>query len=256
MTASSEVSFAPWLSVVVPLKNEAENVVFVAEGIAAACADLAPFEIVFVDDGSVDDTAHRVLALRQELPMLRLVQHRSSAGQSAAIASGVQYARGRVICTLDGDGQNPPMEIRKLIARLEGTDFPAGVGLIAGQRVGRQDSASKRVASRWANAIRERLLRDGTRDTGCGLKLIPRDVFVALPYFDHMHRYLPALVARDGWRTVHVDVAHAARHAGTSNYANLGRAIAGVYDLLGVMWLIRRRRKARPVELAPPGGDA
>ena len=255
MASSLDGSVAPWLSVVVPLKNEAENVVFVAEGIAAACTDLAPFEIVFVDDGSTDDTAHRVIALRQELPMLRLVQHRASAGQSAAIASGVQFARGRVICTLDGDGQNPPMEIRKLIARLEGTAFPEGVGLVAGQRVGRQDSASKRIASRWANAIRERLLKDGTRDTGCGLKLLPREVFLALPYFDHMHRYLPALVARDGWRTIHVDVAHAPRHAGKSNYANLGRAIAGVWDLLGVMWLIRRRKKARPVELAPLGGD-
>ncbi|MFT3975255.1 MAG: glycosyltransferase family 2 protein [Amaricoccus sp.] len=256
MASSLDGSVAPWLSVVVPLRNEAENVVFVAEGIAAACVDLAPFEIVFVDDGSIDDTAHRVLALRQELPMLRLVQHRSSAGQSAAIASGVGFARGRVICTLDGDGQNPPMEIRKLVARLEGTSFPAGVGLIAGQRVGRQDSASKRVASRWANAIRQWLLHDGTRDTGCGLKLMPRAVFLALPYFDHMHRYLPALVARDGWRTIHVDVAHAARHAGRSNYANLGRAVAGVWDLLGVMWLIRRQRKARPMELAPLDGEA
>lgn len=255
MSPKKDDAAAPWLSVVVPLKNESENVVFVAEGIAAACADLAPFEIVFVDDGSIDDTANRVLALRQELPMLRLVQHRTSGGQSAAIASGVSFARGRVICTLDGDGQNPPMEIRKLVARLEGTDFPPGVGLVAGQRIGRRDSASKRIASRWANAIRERLLHDGTRDTGCGLKLVPRDVFLALPYFDHMHRYLPALVARDGWRTIHVDVAHAPRHAGKSNYANLGRAIAGVWDLLGVMWLIRRRRKVRPVEIAPLGGE-
>lgn len=251
MSPKLDDTAVPWLSVVVPLKNEAENVAFVAEGIAAACADFSPFEIVFVDDGSTDDTANRVLALRQELPMLRLVQHQQSAGQSAAISSGVRLARGRVICTLDGDGQNPPMEIRKLVARLEGKAFPDGVGLVAGQRVGRQDTASKRVASRWANAIRQTLLKDSTRDTGCGLKLIPRDVFVALPYFDHMHRYLPALVARDGWRTLHVDVAHAARHAGRSNYANLSRAIAGVYDLLGVMWLIRRRKKARGVELAP-----
>lgn len=256
MSPKLDGSAAPWLSVVVPLKNEAENVDLVAEGIAAACADVAPFEIVLVDDGSTDDTAERVLALQHRLPMLRLVRHRQSAGQSAAISSGVRLARGHAICTLDGDGQNPPMEIRKLIARLEGRQFPDGVGLVAGQRVGRQDTVSKRVASRWANAIRQWLLRDNTRDTGCGLKLIPRDVFLALPYFDHMHRYLPALVARDGWQTLHVDVAHAARHAGKSNYANLGRAIVGVYDLLGVMWLIRRRKKAHGEEVAPVNEDS
>lgn len=252
MASSLDGSVAPWLSVVVPLKNEAENIVFVAEGIAAACTDLAPFEIVFVDDGSTDDTAHRVLALRQELPMLRLVQHRASAGQSAAISSGVAFARGRVICTLDGDGQNPPAEIRKLVARLDGTAFPAGVGLVAGQRVGRQDSASKRIASAWANAIRERLLKDGTRDSGCGLKLLPRDVFLALPYFDHMHRYLPALFTRDGWEVRHVDVSHRPRGAGRSNYNNFQRGLVGAVDLFGVMWLIRRRKKARPTEVGAP----
>ena len=183
--------------------------------------------------------------------MLRLVQHPTSAGQSAAIHSGVGFARGNVICTLDGDGQNPPAEIRKLVSRLQGTAFPPGVALVAGQRVGRQDTASKRLASRAANGIRARLLKDGTRDTGCGLKLIRRDVFLSLPYFDHMHRYLPALVARDGWKTLHVDVAHAPRHAGRSNYANLGRALVGVYDLIGVMWLIKRRKKARGTEGSP-----
>ncbi len=249
MTSSSDDPAAPWLSVVVPLKNEAENVDFVGRGIADACAGFGPFEIIFVDDGSTDDTAARVLALGRELGMVRLLQHPQSAGQSAAIATGVDLARGRAICTLDGDGQNPPAEIAKLVARLDGTEFPAGVGMVAGQRVGRQDTLSKRLASRWANRLREALLHDGTRDTGCGLKLLRRDVFLALPYFDHMHRYLPALVARDGWQTLLVDVAHAPRHAGRSNYANLGRAIVGIPDLLGVMWLIRRRRKARGVEV-------
>ncbi|MFO1143983.1 MAG: glycosyltransferase [Amaricoccus sp.] len=239
----------PWLSIVVPMKNEAENVAFVTEAIAAACADLGTYEVIYVDDGSTDATAAVVLGLRESHPMLRLVQHAASAGQSAAIDSGVKAARGGVICTLDGDGQNPPAEIRKLAARLEGTAFPEGVALIAGQRIGRQDTASKRWASRMANGIRERLLKDGTRDTGCGLKMIRRDVFLGLPYFDHMHRYLPALVARDGWKTLHVDVAHAERHAGRSNYANLGRALVGVQDLFGVMWLIRRRKKARGVEV-------
>jgi dolichol-phosphate mannosyltransferase len=239
----------PWLSIVVPLKNEAENVDFVTEAIVAACAPLAPYEIVYVDDGSDDDTAARVLALAERFPAVRLVQHRASAGQSAAVHSGVTLARGTAVCTLDGDGQNPPSEIPKLVARLDGRSFPEGVALVAGQRVGRRDTASKRWASRAANALRQRLLHDETRDSGCGLKLFRRDVFLTLPYFDHMHRYLPALVARDGWRTLHQDVAHAPRHAGRSNYSNLARAIVGAYDLVGVTWLIRRRKKARPVEV-------
>ena len=239
----------PWLSIVVPLKNEADNIAFVTEAIVAACADLMPYEVVYVDDGSTDATAAVVLGLREHYPMLRLVQHAASGGQSAALHSGVRVARGNVICTLDGDGQNPPAEIRKLVARLEGAQFPEGVALIAGQRVGRQDTASKRWASKAANGLRAKLLNDGTRDTGCGLKMIRRDVFLGLPYFDHMHRYLPALVGRDGWKTLHVDVAHAERHAGRSNYANLSRALVGVYDLIGVMWLIKRRKKARGVEV-------
>jgi dolichol-phosphate mannosyltransferase len=252
-TAPGEI---PWLSIVVPLKNEADNIAFVTEAIAAACADLMPYEIVFVDDGSTDATAAVVLGLREHYPMIRLVQHRTSAGQSAAIHSGVRLARGNVVCTLDGDGQNPPAEIRKLVARLEGARFPEGVALIAGERVGRQDTVSKRWASKAANGIREKLLHDGTRDTGCGLKMFRRDVFLGLPYFDHMHRYLPALVGRDGWRTLHVDVAHAERHAGRSNYANLGRALVGIYDLFGVMWLIRRRKKAEGVEVVTPATEA
>ena len=231
-----------------PLKNEAENLDFVTEAIVAACAALAPYEVIYVDDGSTDETAARVLALHAALPEVRLVQHERSAGQSAAIHSGVLVARGGVICTLDGDGQNPPSEIPKLAAELQGRAFPEGVALIAGQRVGRQDTASKRLASRAANGLRAQLLKDETRDTGCGLKMIRRDVYLGLPYFDHMHRYLPALVARDGWKTMHVDVAHAPRHAGRSNYANFSRAMVGAYDLVGVMWLIRRRKKARGVE--------
>lgn len=241
----------PWLSIVIPMKNEAENAAFVADAVAAACAPFAPFELICVDDGSTDATADRILALISRHPFLRLVQHPVSAGQSAAVHTGVTFARGNVICTLDGDGQNPPSEIPKLLALLDGRTFPDGVGLVAGQRVGRQDTASKRIASRGANALRVWLLRDGTRDTGCGLKLFRRDAFLALPYFDHMHRYLPALFARDGWQVRHVDVGHAARHAGHSNYANLGRALVGVPDLLGIMWLVRRRKKASGAERRP-----
>ena len=252
---ASDASETPWLSVVVPLKNEAENVTFVTDGIVGACADLAPYEIVYVDDGSTDDTAARIVALQETHRQVRLIRHPASAGQSAAIHTGVSFARGRAICTLDGDGQNPPAEIRKLVGRLEGADFPEGVALVAGQRVGRRDTVSKRWASRAANGIRQKILQDGTRDTGCGLKLIRRDVFLGLPYFDHMHRYLPALVARDGWRTLHVDVAHAPRHAGRSNYANLSRALVGIYDLVGVAWLIKRRKKARGAEVLTAPGE-
>jgi dolichol-phosphate mannosyltransferase len=247
--ASPQTDPTPWLSIVVPLKNEAENIDFVTEAIVAACAPLAPYEVVYVDDGSTDDTAARIQALVGRHPQIRLVQHAVNAGQSAAIHSGVTLARGRAICTLDGDGQNPPSEIPKLVACLAGGRFPERVALVAGQRVGRQDTASKRLASRAANGIRMALLKDGTRDTGCGLKRFRRDVFLRLPYFDHMHRYLPALVAREGWQTLYQDVAHAPRHAGRSNYSNLARAIVGAYDLVGVTWLIKRRKRARPVEL-------
>ena len=245
---SSEPRSAPWLSIVIPMRNERENLSHVADGIAEACAAYEPFETILVDDGSTDGTGDAVLDLRTRHPFLRLVRHASSAGQSAAIHSGVLAARGDVIVTLDGDGQNPPSEIPKVLAPLDGRSLPDGVGLVAGQRVGRKDTLSKRWASKAANAIRVAILRDGTRDTGCGLKAFRRDAFLALPYFDHMHRYLPALFARDGWKVAHVDVAHAERFAGASNYANLGRALVGVSDLIGVAWLIRRRKKATAVE--------
>lgn len=238
----------PWLSVVLPMRNEGANVVFVTGAILQACAPHAPFEIVCVDDGSHDDTVIRVRIAAAEHPVIRLVRHDRTAGQSGAIHSGVKAARGSVICTLDGDGQNPPAEIPKLLAHLDGRTFRPGVGLVAGQRVGRRDTLSKRLASRAANAIRATALGDRTRDTGCGLKLFPRAAFLALPYFDHMHRYLPALFARDGWDVLHQDVAHAPRHAGRSNYSNLGRALAGFWDLMGVFWLIRRGKKAQGSE--------
>lgn len=254
MTREPEPSVElPWLSIVVPMKNESQNVVFLTEAIALSCAPYAPFEAIYVDDASGDGTSEAILALRGRFPFLRQLRHPAGGGQSAAIDSGVRAARGAVICTLDGDGQNPPAEIPKLLAKLRGRAFPPGVGLIAGQRVGRRDTVSKRWASRVANVIRGSLLRDGTRDTGCGLKLFDRDAFLALPYFDHMHRYLSALFAREGWGIILVDVGHAPRHAGQSNYANLGRALAGASDLLGVLWLMRRRKKTRPVEIPPPG---
>jgi glycosyltransferase involved in cell wall biosynthesis len=227
------------LSIVIPMKNEAGNVAALLHEITAACADQAA-EIIVVDDGSTDDTGAAARALGA-----RVLRHPVSGGQSAAVHTGVLAARGRVVCTLDGDGQNPPSELPKLYRPLL-ADATGRLGLVAGQRVGRQDSWSKRWGSRFANALRAWALKDGTRDTGCGLKGFRRDAFLALPYFDHMHRYLPALMKRDGWEVALVDVSHRERQSGRSNYSNLQRAVVGIFDLLGVAWLIRRRKKARP----------
>jgi dolichol-phosphate mannosyltransferase len=238
---------APRIAVVAPMKNEAANVGRLADDIAEACAKLAPFEVIFVDDGSDDGTSEAIAEARERHPWLRGLRHARSCGQSAAVLTGVRAARAPIVCTLDGDGQNPPAEIPRLVAPLL-ADETGRLGLVAGQRVERQDTLSKRLASRAANGLRRRLLHDDTRDTGCGLKAFPREVFLALPFFDHVHRYLPALVKREGLQVALVDVGHRAREAGRSNYTNLGRAWVGALDLLGVWWLIRRRKVA---ELAP-----
>lgn len=232
------------VSVVIPVRNEAENIGALVDAIAAAMAPHGPCEIVVVDDGSTDGSADVVRARAAHMANLRLLRHDRSGGQSAAVHSGVTAARAPVILTLDGDGQNPPEELPRLYtARLQ-----AGQGLVAGQRARRQDSLSKRLASRAANAIRGWALADGTRDTGCGLKCFGRDEFLALPYFDHMHRYLPALFRRQGLPVTLLDVGHRPRAAGRSNYNNLQRGLVGAVDLLGVMWLIQRRKKAVPNE--------
>ncbi len=235
------------LTIVIPMKNEGGTAPSLLREIAAACVPEAP-EIIVVDDGSTDDTAARVLEMRAEIPHLRLLKHPKSGGQSAAVHSGVLAARGEVVCTLDGDGQNPPSELPKLYRPLL-ADRTGRLGLVAGQRVARRDTLSKRLASRFANGIRSFMLKDGTRDTGCGLKGFRREGFLALPYFDHMHRYLPALFKRDGWEVLLVDVSHRERRAGRSNYSNLQRALVGISDLIGVAWLIRRRKKARAEEV-------
>ena len=231
---------APRFAVVAPMLNEEENVERMAREIAEACTPIGPFEAIFVNDGSTDGTADRIARLRAEFPWLREVRHASPCGQSAAVRSGVIAARAPIVCTIDGDGQNPPSEIPKLVAPL--LEDAEGVGLVAGQRVGRQDTASKKIASRLANRLRAAILKDDTRDTGCGLKAFPRDVFLALPFFDHIHRYLPALVKREGLKIILVDVSHRAREGGASKYTNVGRALVGITDLLGVWWLLRRRR--------------
>ena len=233
----------PRFSVVAPMLNEAATVEPLAREIAAACTPGGPFEAIFVNDGSTDGTAERIARLRAEFPWLREVRHARPCGQSAALRSGVIAARARIVCTIDGDGQNPPAEIPKLVAPL--LEGEPGLGLVAGQRTGRQDSAPKRLASRFANRLRAAILRDDTSDTGCGLKAFPREVFLALPFFDHMHRYLPALVRREGYAVELVDVGHRARARGASKYTNTGRALVGVRDLLGVWWLMHRRRLPR-----------
>ena len=233
------------VSIVIPMRNEAENIGPLIAEIAEACAGLPDYEIVVVDDGSTDATADRARALARQHP-LRLVRHDRSGGQSAAVHSGVLAARAPVVCTLDGDGQNPPDELPKLFEPIL-ADGSGRLGLVAGPRLGRRDTLSKRMASGWANGVRSRLLKDGTRDTGCGLKGFRREAFLALPYFDHMHRYLPALFKRDGWQVMLVDVAHRERMAGRSNYSNLQRGMVGLYDLIGVSRMTRRRKKASTV---------
>jgi glycosyltransferase involved in cell wall biosynthesis len=230
---------APRISVVVPVKNEALNILPLVEEIERACAASGPFEVIYVDDGSTDATVEQVTSARATRPWLRLVQHKESCGQSAAVRTGVLAASGSIIVTLDGDGQNDPAFIPQLVAAL---DDPS-VALAAGQRVGRKDGAYKKWQSRIANGVRGRILKDGTRDTGCGLKAFRRDVYLRLPYFDALHRFMPALVKREGYSIAHVDVVDRPRHAGQSNYGLFDRLWVGILDLAGVWWLIRRRRR-------------
>ena len=238
---------APALSVVVPVFNEEDNVAPLVGEIVAALRGKVDFEIVYVDDDSKDGTLSRLQALKAEVPELRVIRHRRQSGQSTAIRNGVKAARGAWIATLDGDGQNDPADIPKLLA--ERATAPADIKLFAGWRVDRKDTGSKRIASKLANAIRSRMLRDATPDTGCGIKLFEREAFLDLPYFDHMHRYLPALMQRAGWKTVSVPVNHRPRGAGVSKYNNLNRALVGIRDLRGVAWLITRSRLTRTEEV-------
>lgn len=237
----------PEISVVVPVHNERDNVAPLIAEILAALRGRWAFEIVYVDDLSRDDTVAVLNALKAATPELRVLRHLSQSGQSTAIRNGVKAARGSWIATLDGDGQNDPADIPKLIE--ERDQSSAELKLLTGWRVNRRDTASKRYASRFANALRSRILRDETPDTGCGIKLFEREAFLDLPYFDHMHRYLPALMQRAGWKVKSVPVNHRERGAGISKYNNFNRAVVGISDLRGVGWLIRRSKRTAVEEL-------
>jgi len=204
--------------------------------------------VVVVDDGSTDGTGDRLLGARSKNPELRVLRHQKNSGQSRGVRTGVIAARAPLVATLDGDGQNDPADIPALIDTFRAQAGSGTLGLVAGQRRRRQDTLSKRLASRFANRVRRWALNDATQDTGCGLKLIPRTVFLKLPYFDHMHRFLPALVLREGLQVAFVSVNHRPRLHGQSNYNNLQRALVSISDLLGVMWLKRRCRLPRAVE--------
>jgi dolichol-phosphate mannosyltransferase len=228
------------VSIVVPVRNEAENVAPLIAEIGAALDGRWPYEIIYVNDGSTDATGERLTAVMKQRGNLRQIRHAISSGQSAAVRSGVRAARGAIVATLDGDGQNNPAFLPELISAIE--NGGERIGLVAGQRVGRKDTGFKKMQSRVANGVRDAILRDGTRDTGCGLKAFRRDVFLAMPYFDGLHRFLPALVRREGYEIAYVDVIDRPRQSGVSNYGFFDRLWIGIMDLAGVWWLLRRKK--------------
>lgn len=232
---------APQISVVVPVYNEAENVGKLVDEIATAFPN-TPHEMVFVNDASTDDTEAVLQALKQQYPALRVISHRQNAGQSRAVRSGILAAKAPIIGTLDGDGQNDPADLPAMLAQLTREDASETLALVGGRRAKRQDSAAKKFASRFGNGVRKRLLKDNCDDTGCGIKVFPREAFLRLPYFDHVHRYIPALMLREGYSTEFRDVNHRGREFGVSKYTNFGRLKVSISDLRGVMWLNRRAR--------------
>jgi dolichol-phosphate mannosyltransferase len=242
----------PDVSVVVPVFDEEGAAPALAREIAAAFAGRA-FELIFVNDASRDGTAAALAAIRDEIPQLRLLAHARNAGQSRAVRSGVMAARAPIVVTLDGDGQNDPADAPRLVDALAAG--PPNLALVGGVRVKRQDSMAKKLASRFANGVRQRLLNDAATDTGCGLKAMRREAFLRLPYFDHLHRFLPALMIREGYEVAFEPVGHRQRQTGRSKYTNLGRLWASLSDLSGVMWLNSRARNPGEVSEAPPSGE-
>lgn len=232
-------------SVVVPVKDEAGNIAPLAREIAAAMAPMGDYEMIFVDDGSSDGTAEELLALKAEMATLRVIRHATNLGQSRGVRTGVRAAKGEIIVTLDGDGQNDPADIPSLLAEFAAAESRGdeSLGLVGGVRAKRRDTASRRLASRLANKIRDGLLNDGAKDSGCGLKAFKREAFLSLPYFDHLHRFLITMMIREGFTVAFVDVNHRPRLHGQSKYTNFHRMLVGIDDLLGVRWLQRRMRQ-------------
>lgn len=248
MTATAR----PVLSIVVPVFNERDCIGGLLDELANV-GGLGDYEVICVDDASTDDTLSVLRDRARAAPRLHVLSHARRAGQSAAVRTGVKAARATWVATLDGDGQNDPADLTKLLSVREASE--TDVKLFGGWRVHRRDSGSKRIASVVANRVRATLLRDDTPDTGCGIKLFEREAFLELPAFDHMHRYLPALMQRSGWTTRSVPVHHRPRSAGASKYGNLARAVAGLYDLVGMLWLLRRNNIAAARAVAIHHGD-
>lgn len=235
------MSNTPQLSVVVPVYNEAENVGKLVAEIATAL-DGSSYEMIFVNDASTDETLKALGTLKAEFSTLRVLSHRKNAGQSRAVRTGVLAAKGHYIATLDGDGQNDPADIPALYTQMTRPDAPTKLALVGGRRAKRQDSFAKKFASKFGNGVRKKLLKDEADDTGCGLKLFTRESFLRLPYFDHVHRYIPALMLREGYEIEFCDVNHRHREFGVSKYTNFGRLMVSIADLRGVMWLNRRSK--------------
>jgi dolichol-phosphate mannosyltransferase len=243
----SQANTVPELSVVILAHNEAANIVSLLDEVEAALAGVVAYEVVVVDDCSSDDMTDLLVHEAAKRPALRPLLHARQSGQSAGLITGVRAARGAWVATLDGDGQNVPADIPSLWARLMTAGDP-DLKMIAGWRATRKDTSLKRLSSRIANRVRGGLLRDGTPDTGCGLKLFERALFLELPAFDHMHRFLPALARRAGAKVESVKVSHRPRGGGRSHYGLHNRLWVGIVDLIGVMWLMRRSRRPGGVE--------
>jgi glycosyltransferase involved in cell wall biosynthesis len=233
------------LSIVVPLFNEEGNVVRLAGEIALALKG-QPYEMIFVDDASTDETLTSLIKAKTKLSRLRVLHHQRNAGQSAAIRTGAMAAKGTLLAILDGDGQNDPADLPKLIEYYSASQPP--LGMVTGQRTHRQDRWSKRMGSRFGNAVRRMILRDGAQDAGCGLKVLALATYLRLPFFDHQHRYMAALIRREGLAVATLPVAHRARLAGKSSYTNVGRLLLSIPDLFGVLWLQSRARRPGKID--------
>ena len=230
------------ISVVVPVFNEEENIYPLAQEIGSALKGICDYEIIFVNDSSADATAVTLTKLKNEISEIRVIHHSQRTGQIAGLRTGILAAKNNIIVTLDGDGQHDPADIPSLLKKYE-QSHDTHFAMVTGHRVKRKDSWAKRYASKIANTVRANLLKDDNPDTGCGLKLFHKNLFLRLPYFDHIHRFLPALAKREGCRIFVVPVNHRNRRHGVSKYANFQRLVVGIVDLLGVMWLIRRYPK-------------